>query len=201
MIKNIVFDIGNVLLSYQPKKYLETKYQDEKITQRIMEELFSSPYWLRLDEGTMTQKEVLELLQAKYPKDQKIFAQVFEDLDELLPRIESSFVFVKEMKSSGYHLYLLSNLHLKVWEHLSRQQDFQTLFDGYVISSQEKLMKPHQEIYQCLLERYHLNAEETLFLDDVQANIDGAKKVGINGIIFTHIDEVRQKASQLGYLK
>ena len=106
MIKNIVFDIGNVLLSYQPKKYLETKYQDEKITQRIMEELFSSPYWLRLDEGTMTQKEVLELLQAKYPKDQKIFAQVFEDLDELLPRIESSFVFVKEMKSSCYHLYL-----------------------------------------------------------------------------------------------
>ena len=201
MIKNIVFDIGNVLLSYQPKKYLETKYQDEKITQRIMEELFLSPYWLKLDEGTMTQEEVLELLEAKYPKDQKIFAQVFEDLDELLPRIESSFDFVKEMKGLGYHLYLLSNLHLKVWEHLSRQQNFQTLFDGYVISSQEKLMKPHQEIYQCLLERYHLKAEETLFLDDVQANIDGAKKVGINGIIFTHIDEVRQKASQLGYLK
>lgn len=200
MIKNVIFDIGNVLLRYQPKIYLDEKYHDEAITNRMMEELFTSDLWLCLDKGTLTQEEVVDSLSKKYPNDALKFQAVFEDWDLLLPRMEETWEFVKLLKQHHIKTYLLSNLHAKLWEHLCQTQaDFINLFDGYVISSIEKMMKPDQRIYECILNRYQLKASETLFLDDTKGNVEASKICHIEGLVFNNVEEVKKECLARGY--
>lgn len=193
MIKNVIFDIGNVLLSYQPKKYLDEKYHDEAVTQRMMNHLFLSQYWLDLDQGVISVHEVVEKLSSEYPFDASKFEEVFSDWEKLLPRIEDTFQLARKLKEAGYHLYLLSNLSKSAHDDImERDNEFSTLFEGGVFSYAEKVLKPQKEIYEILLERYCLEASECLFLDDVEINVEGAKQCGIHAVVFKDAFEVEK---------
>lgn len=185
MIKNVIFDIGNVLLGYQPRKYLDDKYHDETVTKRMMERLFLSEYWLDLDKGVRSVEEVVAILRERYPEDAMKFKAVFSDWKLLLPRIEDTFILARKLKEKGYHLYLLSNLSKNAHDDIfARDLDFTCLFEGGVFSYAEKTLKPQKEIYEVLLNKYHLEANECVFLDDVKENVDGAKACGIHSYVF-----------------
>ena len=166
MIKNIVFDLGNVLIGFHPKKFtrenVEEKYQD-----KFFEIVFRGQEWKALDRGTLTYEEAIEIFTEKLPECEKSIRKLFdENIYECLEPIEKNIALLPKLKEN-YNLYIISNFHLKAFENIYEKWDFFKLFDGKIISAHHKLMKPEPEIYQLLLDTYSLKANECLFIDDV----------------------------------
>lgn len=191
MIQNMIFDIGNVLYRYQPKKYLKQKFQDEKRVDRLMKEIFQHPYWYELDAGHLTWAEAAVFLGERFPDDREAIEAVFADRSAILEKIPESFALVRKLREQGFQTYLLSNMSEAMWQDLlEKDQDMGELFDGQLISAQCRMLKPDQRIYQALLDQYHLKAEACLFFDDMEENIEAAKQVGLAGWVFTDANDV-----------
>lgn len=179
-MKNIVFDLGRVLLDYQPLAWLKKKNYTHY--NELFEIIFQNPLWVKLDEGTITREEFTEKLIDEYPELALDIEEIMEEWIELLLPIENNIKLVSLLKEKGYHLYIISNFHLDAYNRFLKKQDWFTLFDGAIISAKEKLIKPDLRIYKLLLERYHLNADECLFIDDSLDNINACKNVGMDAI-------------------
>lgn len=184
MIKNIIFDIGNVLLDFNPEKYLDSLNFHKKVKEELFKCIFKSKYWGELDRGTLTDDEAIQLFCKASPKLNKEIKDIMSGwADILVPNYETVNI-VKNLKEKGYKIFLLSNFHKKAFEKVTLENDFFNLFDGKVISYETNLLKPEEEIYKKLLTTYNLKPEESIFIDDIKLNIEGAKKLGINGILF-----------------
>ena len=183
MIKNIVFDLGRVLLKYEPKEYLEEKIDKDKVDE-IYNQVFRSEEWVMLDRGVITQDEAVIRISKRYPKNKELIMLAFKDWYEMLCPIEGTVHILYKLKKAGYQMYYLSNFQLLAFDNVKNKYDFFNAFHGGIFSYEEKLLKPEIEIYKCLIERYNLVPSETIFIDDMECNIDGCKKVGIEGILF-----------------
>lgn len=192
MYKNIIFDIGNVILNFQPEEYLKTKFIDSDKVTEIHRELFQSEEWAMLDRGTITEEEAKNLIINRSTTNGPLLGQAFENWYEILTPIEGTVEILKELKKANYKLYFLSNFHLLAFEYVTNKYDFFKLFDGGIVSYKEKLLKPEEEIYKRILEEYSLKPEESIFIDDSIANIEGAKKVNINTIHFTACKDLKE---------
>jgi putative hydrolase of the HAD superfamily len=182
MIKNIIFDIGNVLLTFDPKVYVQSKIIEEKADE-IYESIFKSEEWLMLDKGTISEEDAKANIINKKIENEKYINLVFENWYNILTPIESSIDVLRKLKENGYSIFYLSNFHLAAFEYVTRKYDFFNLFDGGVVSYKEKLLKPEVEIYEKIMDKYKLKSEETLFIDDTRENVKAAIKHGIKGII------------------
>ena len=183
MIKNIVFDIGRVILKYEPKEYLEEKISHDKVDE-IYNQLFRSEECVMLDRGVITQDEAIDIISKRYPKNKDIIKLAFQDWYEMMIPIEGTVQLLDKLKKAGFKLYYLSNFQLLAFENVNNRYNFFNIFDGGIFSYKEKLLKPELEIYRCLIERYELIPSETIFTDDMEVNIEACKKIGIEGIVF-----------------
>lgn len=199
MIKNIVFDIGNVLLNFKPVEYLRTKMEEENI-KSVKETVFDSPEWPMLDEGTITEKEAIRVISERNAEIKDLVELAFDNWYDMLTPIENSVKLLKELKAKGYNLYYLSNFQELAYDYIIKEYEFFGLFDGGVASFAEKLMKPDKDIYEKLMERYDLKPEECLFMDDTALNIDGAENVGMKGIVFTTAEDAMDKLKKFDVL-
>lgn len=179
-IKNIVFDLGGVVFSRDPRKF-----EPEFI------EFFSYIYlpqmphfWEEYDRGAVSFTEVVEWL-ADYNKSDVVTAErnLRRSIVTQEP-IEATAKLISELRAAGYKLYVLSNMSLEFIEFL-RRQDVYANFDGEVVSCEEGVIKPNPKIYRTLVSRYNLNPSETLFIDDRSANIDVARSEGWHGYHFS----------------
>lgn len=196
MYTNIIFDIGNVLLSFNPKEYLKGKITEEKI-EDLYREIFQSEEWVMLDRGTITENEAINKIidrNSKYGDDIKL---VFEDWYNILKPIEETIEILKDLKNNGYKIFYLSNFHDLAFKDVRRKNNFFELFDGGVVSYEEKLIKPEEEIYKLILKRYNLIAEESIFIDDTKLNIEGAEKLSINTLLFETPEKLRSDLKNL----
>ncbi|MFX0135480.1 MAG: HAD family hydrolase [Candidatus Hodarchaeota archaeon] len=184
MIKNIIFDIGNVLLTFRPKELLSRITQDENRINRFLSKVTSSNTWLRLDRGTISIDEGREIFLKEYPEEEELLIHFFDNWKELFAPIQNSIEILKKLKFNGYKTYALSNFVKEAFEYVSSLFDFFKSFDGMVISYKENVIKPEKEIYEILLKRYDLRPRECLFIDDVESFCLGAEKLGINTILF-----------------
>lgn len=184
MVKNVIFDIGNVLISFQPIDYLNSKFKDETIKETLYSTIFRSKEWLLLDRGTVTDVEAIEIFCKRQPSFENEIRYVMENWHEMHIPMEESVKLLNYLKNSGYHIFLLSNYHKKAFKVISEKFDFIREVDGQVISSDVKLLKPEKEIYTNLLDKYNLKPEECVFIDDSIENINAANKLGIHGICF-----------------
>lgn len=196
MYKNIIFDIGNVLLSFNPRKYLEEKGLEEKV-EHIYKEVFQSKEWLDLDRGTLTEKEAIEIYISRNKDYEDYIRSVFDGWYNILTPIEDTIEILKTLKNNGYNLYYLSNFHHLAFEHVIKKYDFFNLFDGGVVSYEEKLIKPEKEIYDALINRYNLDPKESIFVDDTKINIEGSEKLDIKGILFEDPSKFKNDLRQL----
>lgn len=187
MIRNIVFDIGNVLLETDFKGYLNSKIVKEKV-EEIFEEMFKSEEWPMLDRGTITEEEAISNIINRNKENERLILCAFDNWYDLLKPIKSSIEILKKLKENGYNIYYLSNFHLKAFEYVTEKYDFFKLFDGGVVSYKEKLLKPEQEIYDMLVNRYNLDKQETVFIDDTKENVKAAINFGVDGIVFKNTD-------------
>lgn len=187
MIKNIIFDMGGVLIDYNPEKTLYGLFEKET-ADILLKEIFRNPLWSDKDRGIITPAEIMQKVKKRIPET--VFEKVSEMVDNFypyMPPFERMCGFVETLKSKGYGIYLLSNASPDFHERRSGIPAL-SFFDGVIISADHKLLKPEKEIYEKLYETFSLKPEECFFIDDVQANIDGAKATGMDGHCYYHGD-------------
>lgn len=192
MYKNIIFDLGNVLLDFNPKGYLKSKVSEEKL-EDVFKAIFNSEEWVMLDRGTITEKEAINNIINRNNKYKDEINLAFNNWYDLLKPIEDTVEILISLKEHGYKIYYLSNFHELAFGEVTRKNNFFKLFDGGVVSYEEKLIKPEEDIYKLILDRYKLNPSETIFVDDMEANVEGANKVGIKTILFKGPKELKEE--------
>ena len=199
MIRNIVFDMGNVLLRFDPKVFMErVGVEDPEDQKLIQKELFRSLEWVQMDRGTKTEAEVLEIVEKRLPE------HLHAPLEELLLRWERPILavpgmseFVRDCRRAGYGIYLLSNASKRLhsyWKSIPGHE----YFDGEFVSADYQLVKPQRAIYRKFCQVFGLNPKECLFIDDVPLNIEGAVHAGWQGIVFHDVEDLRKKAYEIG---
>ena len=192
MIKNIIFDLGNVLIKYSPESFLEKNVKKER-QEKFIATVFKSKEWLELDRGTLSYEDAIEKFAEIIPEDRENLEKLFKNniMDCLAP-IEENIEILKKLKKKGYNLFVLSNFHRPAFEQVQKEWEFFDEFDGGVISCYCHLLKPNQRIYELLLARYGLIPEETLFIDDTKINVEKAEKIGMEGI-YLDLPEMLEK--------
>ncbi|UYI77852.1 MAG: HAD family phosphatase [Fusobacterium varium] len=192
MIKNIIFDLGNVLIKYSPESFLEKNVKKER-QEKFIATVFKSKEWLELDRGTLSYEDAIEKFAEIISEDRENLEKLFKNniMDCLAP-IEENIEILKKLKKKGYNLFVLSNFHRPAFEQVQKEWEFFDEFDGGVISCYCHLLKPNQRIYELLLARYGLIPEETLFIDDTKINVEKAEKIGMGGI-YLDLPEMLEK--------
>ncbi len=200
MIKNIIFDIGNVLLSFKPLEHF-AKYEDGEV---VCEKIFSDPLWKEYDRGTVTLAEIEEQVVSDIPAHKELVHTILEEWMDVLQPLET-LAYIDSLQALGYKVYLLSNLSFDAANYIETNLDLFQKVDGYVLSCNEKVIKPEAAIYEALFAKFQIKPEESIFLDDLPANITGAKTVGMDGIIVSHpkqaINDLEQKLNKELYAK
>lgn len=197
MLRNIIFDMGNVLIQYAPAHFVERcKVKSAEDRRLLLQEIFLSDDWPLLDLGILKEADLEQRVFARLPNRLHEMAhQLIFHWNEPIEPISGMIEFLNECKSAGFSLYLLSNASFRqpeYWHDVPGSE----LFDGVMISAFEGCTKPSPEIYTRLLKRFHLKAEECFFVDDVKENIDGAERIGIRGFRFTGSVEALRTAFQ-----
>ena len=198
MIKNIVFDLGRVLVDYDPIAYLYSLGYDGENAASLYEKIFGGEDWMRHDRGDYPSVAALTAaLIRKYPSDEAQIRRVLQpDWVKIHVLRENVVAFLLELKNRGYRVYMLSNLAADTYAYVSQYPFFRAL-DGGVFSYQERVCKPEARIYEILLQRYALDPGQTVFLDDNPDNIAAAEQAGIHGIVFTELNEAKALLDQL----
>ena len=186
MIRNIIFDIGNVLTDYRWKGFLEDKGFDEEMIKKIAKASVMHPLWAEFDRGTWTDEQVLDAFVKDAPELEQELYRAFTSIAGIVTPRAYAISWLQELKSKGYHVYYLSNF--------SRKAEVEC----GILSYKEQLIKPEPEIYQLLLKRYGLKAEECVFMDDTLKNVQAAEEQGIHGIHFLTKEQAEEELRKLG---
>lgn len=191
MIKNIVFDLGGVVVDYDPREFLVDRFMNEKLENRLYDITFGSAEWLKLDAGMITRAEAEGIMQRKGEKIGHKFEidVVLNDWMDMLKNKEDTISLMRKLHKNGYRLYYLSNIAEDTLVHLAKRS-FWVLFDGGIASCEESILKPDVKIYEKLLRKFAMQPQETIFIDDRQANIITASDLGIVGIRYKNMREL-----------
>jgi putative hydrolase of the HAD superfamily len=184
MIKNIIFDMGGVLIDYNPEKALYSLF-DKETADILLKEIFRNQVWADKDRGIIFPDDIMAMKKDVIPP--AVFEKTKELVDNFfpyMPPFEDMYKLVESLKNNGYKIYLLSNASADFYE---RKAGIPALsfFDGFIISAEHKLLKPEKEIYEILFNTYSLDPAECIFIDDIEENIEGGKKCGMDGIVFS----------------
>lgn len=191
LINNIIFDMGNVLIEFKPINYLNQIIQDQSVAEAVCQELFCKKEWVELDRGAISEAEALAAVCARIPAHSEYVKQAMTGWFNQLKPLEGMYELVRDVKQKGYHLYLLSNASPRIYQYMDQIPAIR-FFDGYLISCDIKVNKPDPEIYQSLMRKYDLIAQECLFIDDLPQNVAGAKTVGLQGYVFKGAADLRR---------
>lgn len=183
MIKNLVFDLGNVLISFKPAEFFEKKDYPENVKAKILTDIFGSSEWLKLDNGDINTSQAIELIASKSTLNKEEIAHIFNLRTELIFPLDQNVRLLPGLKKQGYRLYFLSNFPMDLFEEVKTGYYFFKYFDGGVISAEAKASKPDKKIYEILSEKYNLVPEECLFIDDLEVNVKAAEAVGMRGLV------------------
>ena len=197
MIKNVIFDIGNVLINFNWSGYMQNLFpgQDELIA-KLNNAVWGNGRWDRLDAGDDPQK-VFDSIRNAAPGHDKEFDKIFSRVGETLTKRPETPEWLKSVKSRGYKIYYLSNYSRFVMNANPDVLDFLPLMDGGIFSCDVKLLKPDPEIYDALVKKYNLIPSECVFIDDLSANIQGAILYGFKGIQFQTREQVYNDLNNL----
>ncbi len=199
MIRNIVFDMGNVMIYFHKDLFLDqagVTGEDRTLLERVV---FDSLEWARLDRGSLLEEEAEALMCARLPERLHGYVHDFVyDWDKPLRPVRGMAPLVRELKEKGYGIYLLSNAASRqhvYWPQIPGSE----CFDGTLISADEQLTKPEREIFELFLERFSLKADECVFIDDSTTNAEGAYRCGLHPIVFhDDIGELRARLREEG---
>lgn len=190
MIRNIVFDMGGVLISFDAQRYTARFVPDPADYELIHRELFRSVEWIRMDRGSITDEEAVACVCRRLPERlHQAVADILEHWHQDIPPLDGVYDLVEELKGKGYGIYLLSNTCTR-FHSFRKSIPALRFFDGEFISADCHLVKPEPGIYLRFLEQFSLRPEECVFIDDVPLNIEAAIRCGFYGLVY-HGDPAR----------
>lgn len=185
MIRNVIFDLGNVLISFRPSEYLDKKEYSEEIKARILSDIFHAREWIQLDNGDITLAEAIESIAESSSLSKEEIAHIFNLRTDIMVPLDQNVDLLPQLIKRGFRLYFLSNFPIDIFHEIKSGYHFFNFFDGGIISAEVRYSKPNNRIYELLLEKYSLRAEECLFIDDLEENVMAAEKIGMKGVV-TH---------------
>jgi len=200
MIKNIIFDLGNVLIKFKPNEFLLRFTRDKEYIDQFVSKITRSKIWLELDRGTNSLENARTIFLSKYPQEKDFIKLFFDQWMDMLTPIEENIEILEELKELGFKMYILSNYIIEAFSYVSSKYSFFSLFDGQIISGVENLIKPEKAIYKLLLSRYNLVPEESLFIDDILFFLKPAKKLGMKTIWNRPGSDLREELKKLDVL-
>lgn len=201
MIKTVVFDVGGVLLDWNPRHLYKTMFDgDDEVMERFLADVCSPAWNLSLDAGRPFASGVAELC-GRFPERSALIAAYDSRWEDMVRgAFEDTVDVARTLKANGVPLYALTNFSREKMALVRPRYDFFTLFDGMVVSGEIGIVKPDPAIYQHLLERFDLRADKTLFIDDSPVNIAGAEEAGLNAIHFHSASQLRSELARWGLL-
>ena len=190
-IDTVVFDVGNVLLSWTANELL-TRVIPERpdLHEELAERTMRSPYWSMRDRGSATVEEVIHAMSLRKPELEPYIRRIMTEWIDL-PAIAEGVETLKICKDHGVKLYALTNYADKEFAYACEQHDFFALFDDYLVSAREHTIKPGLDIYRLLISRFGLDPERTLFIDDSLMNIEAALESGLQALHYNKDGKLR----------
>ncbi|MBD1393735.1 HAD family hydrolase [Mucilaginibacter glaciei] len=194
MINTIIFDLGAVLIDWNPDYMYKTIFDDEQEMRDFLNNITTSD-WNEEQDAGRTLQEGTDLLVSQHPEHEANIRAFYGRWVEMLgDAFQGTVEIFKELKASGkYKIYALTNWSAETFPLAQERFDFLNWFDGIVVSGAEKMRKPTPAFYHILLDRYDVKAEESLFIDDNYRNILAAEKLGINSIYFTSPEQLKEE--------
>lgn len=186
MIKNIIFDLGNVIVQNPNIDIVKEFFKEEKDAINFNEYISKSEFWKLMDLGKMNNLEIANAIKEEKLVDVTNYDEVENFMLNWFTKCNVNFKTMeigKRLKQKGYNIYILSNMSKSTFEYFSKKYEFFTMVDGAIVSAYEGIKKPDSKIFELLLERYSLNAEECILIDDDDTNktLEVANFIGING--------------------
>lgn len=198
MINTIIFDLGAVLIDWNPHYLYSKIFQEEEMRHFLA--TVCTPEWNEEQDGGRSLAEATELLVRQFPEHEANIRHFYGRWDEMLGgEIAGTVDILKHLKASGrYRLYALTNWSAETFPIAQERFAFLTWFDGIVMSGAEKDRKPFPSFYQTLLNRYAVKADEALFIDDNLRNIKAAQQLGIHSIHFLNPEQLKEELIPYG---
>lgn len=198
MIKNVVFDIGNVLVDFRIKEFLAGKGFDGPAIRRIVKASVLSPYWEQFERADITEEEALAAFAGLDPGIGDDLRRAYANISGMLVMRDYAIPWVRSLKGSGCRVYYLSNYSKKAYDECRDSLAFMKYMEGGLLSFQERITKPDPAIYTRFLERFGLAAGECVFLDDTEQNVAAAESLGFRGIVFESYQQAVKQLEGLG---
>ena len=193
MQRNIIFDFGNVLVQWHPELVYGQYFGDEARAWWFLRHVADLDWRQRIDAGE-SQDDCVAELQARFPDYREAIALYRDRWREMLTdEVPGMRQLIGDLKNQGYELYGLTNWSMETFPEAREHFTILQLIDRYVVSGQERLVKPDERLFRVLLDRYGLKAEECTFVDDNPDNVAAACRLGMEGIVFTGADDLRIK--------
>ena len=194
---NIVFDLGGVVFRWQPEAIIESAFRDLETQRLVRKEVFEHPDWIELDRGTLSFQQAVSRGAERTGLPSRDIEQLLHSVPGFLTPIEATIELIRQLENTTNRLFVLSNMHRASITHLEEQHNIWGMFDGVVISSRIQMVKPEIRIYEHLLNRFQLEPEETVFIDDMPENLAAASSMGIQTIRFLDSAQCQQALSDL----
>lgn len=197
-IKTVVFDIGGVLIDWNPRHLFRKVFDNGEEMEWFLANVCTYEWNLQQDGGKLFSVATAEL-QEKFPEYSDKIALYYGRWEEMLDgEIKGTVEIFRRLKSAGMPLYALSNWSHEAFPVAYEKYDFMKEFDGLVVSGYEKLLKPDHAIYRVLMQRYSVNPEEAVYIDDNKPNADAAAELGFNAIHFSSPEQLKKELRSLG---
>jgi 2-haloacid dehalogenase len=192
-MQNIIFDFGNVLVQWHPELIYGEYFGDEAKAWWFLRHVADMDWRQRIDAGESYAVCSAEL-KDRYPEYAEAIELYSTRWREMLTdEVPGMHEVIDELKAKDYEIYGLTNWSMETFPEARARFDILQMIDRYVVSGAEGYVKPDPRLFQVLLDRYGLKAEECTFIDDNPDNVAAATRMGMQGIVFTGADELRKQ--------
>ncbi len=200
-IRNIVFDLGGVLIDWNPRYVYRTIFDTEAEVESFLSTVTKMEWNIQQDAGRSLQEATESLVQA-HPEWKTQIEAYYGRWEEMLggPIAGTVEILKQFVSSQDYKVYALTNWSAETFPIAQSRYEFLSWFEGIVVSGTEKCIKPHPEIYQILFERYRLDPAESIFIDDNADNVAGSEALGMKAIKFSNPEQLEKDLQARGLL-
>jgi putative hydrolase of the HAD superfamily len=196
-VRNVIFDLGGVVFDWNPDHIVSRVQPVPELRASLKAALFGHADWRLFDRGTLSESELIERLQLRIGATRQEVEAILDAVRNSLVEKPETLELIRALQGQGTPLYCLSNMPASVYTHLRQRHNFWDAFSGIVISGEVQMMKPEPEVFLHLLATFNLRAEESVFVDDLLANIESARQVGLHAIWFKDAAQCRRELEQI----
>jgi putative hydrolase of the HAD superfamily len=197
-ILNLIFDLGGVVFTWEPEEIINRVFADPAVQTLVRTQIFNHADWSRLDRGTLLYPEAIVRAAERTGLPASAVARLFRQIPLSLVGLPESVALLRRLKMKGHRLFYLSNMHVASMKYIERAYTFWDVFEGGVMSCRVHLIKPEPKIFNYLTEQYGLNGTQTIFIDDMTANLEPAERIGIQTIKFDNPIQCEYQLEVLG---